>query len=359
MTTIRTVRALARQVPTDRPEGDGTLAWDRTTLVVALAEAGGRTGTGWTYAPAAAAGFIEETLAAVVTGLPAMDVPRAWTAMVRQVRNAGRPGMAGYALSAVDVALWDLKARLLGVPLADLFGTVRDEVPVYGSGGFTTYPDEVTAERLRHWVHHQGIPRVKIKIGESAGTAEERDLHRVALARRVIGPLAELYVDANGGYTAKQAVRVAARMREHDVRWFEEPVSSDDLAGLRLVRGMVEADVAAGEYGCDLAYFTRMCAAGAVDCLQIDATRCGGYTGWLGAAAVAAGHGIEVSAHCAPNLHVPVAAATAGLRHVEWFHDHARVESALFDGTGEPDGGAVPARPAGLGHGLTFRETAG
>ncbi|MEU8276843.1 enolase C-terminal domain-like protein [Microbispora bryophytorum] len=351
---IRDLHVSAYRVPTDRPEADGTLSWDATTMVVVRADAGEAAGLGWTYAPAAAAAVVTDLLAPVVSGGDPMDVPGLWTAMVRRVRNAGRTGVAGYAVSAVDVALWDLKARLLGVPLARLFGLARRSVPVYGSGGFTTYDDDVTTAQLAHWAHEQGIPRVKIKIGESAGAAPARDLHRVALARRVVGDAAELYVDANGGYGAKQAVRIERRMRDHDVRWFEEPVSSDDLAGLRLVRERADADVAAGEYGGDLVYFTRMCAAGAVDCLQIDATRCGGYTGWSGAAAIAAGHGLEVSAHCAPNLHAPVAAATPNLRHIEWFHDHVRIEGDLFDGAADPTGGAVRP-PDAPGHGLSLR----
>ncbi|GAA1729023.1 enolase C-terminal domain-like protein [Nonomuraea bangladeshensis] len=358
MSRIEQVTAAAYRVPADRPEGDGTLAWDATTLVVAEVRAEGMTGTGWTYAPAAAARFIGEALAKVVEGRDALAIPAIWDSLVRQVRNAGRPGLAGYAVSALDVALWDLKARLLGTSLAGLFGPAREQVPLYGSGGFTTYDDDTTAAQLTHWVHDLGIGRVKIKIGESSGTRPARDLRRVALARRVIGDDAELYVDANGGYTAKQAVRQAERMREHDVRWFEEPVSSDDLAGLRLVRQRISADVAAGEYGGDPAYFTRMCQAEAVDCLQADATRCGGYTGWFAACAIAAGHNLEVSAHCAPNLHLPAAAATPNLRHIEWFHDHQRIEAELFDGAADPSGGLAAPATGGPGHGLTLRADA-
>ncbi|MEV1174917.1 enolase C-terminal domain-like protein [Nonomuraea sp. NPDC049784] len=352
---IDQVTAAAYRIPTDQPEGDGTFAWQATTLVVATVTAAGATGTGWTYAPAAAASLISETLAETVTGADAADIPAHWARMTRQVRNAGRPGVAGYAISAVDVALWDLKARLLDLPLVRLFGAAREHVPLYGSGGFTTYDDDATTGQLSHWVHGQGIGRVKIKIGESSGTQPGRDLRRVALSRRVIGEAAELYVDANGGYTAKQAIRMAERMSEHDVSWFEEPVSSDDLPGLRLVREHCRADVAAGEYGCDLAYFTRMCQAQAVDCLQIDATRCGGYTGWFAAAAIAAGHNLQVSAHCAPNLHIPAAAATANLRHIEWFHDHQRIESELFDGAAHPAGGLVQPHTDAPGHGLVLR----
>ncbi|MBE1592080.1 enolase C-terminal domain-like protein [Nonomuraea angiospora] len=355
MSTIERVAASAYRIPTDQPEGDGTLAWRATTLVVVTVTAGDTTGTGWTYAPAATASLVSELLNETLTGADALGIPALSAAMNRQVRNAGRPGVAGYALSAVDVALWDLKARLLGVPLVRLFGAAREEVPLYGSGGFTTYDDEATTAQLAGWVHGQGIARVKIKIGESSGTCPERDLHRVALARRVIGERAELYVDANGAYTAKQAVRVAERMREHEVTWFEEPVSSDDLAGLRLVREHSAADVTAGEYGCDPPYFTRMCQAQAVDCLQVDATRCGGYTGWFAATAVAAGHHLQVSAHCAPNLHLPAAAATVNLRHIEWFHDHQRIESTLFDGAADPTGGRARPQTGTPGHGLTLR----
>jgi L-alanine-DL-glutamate epimerase-like enolase superfamily enzyme len=207
-------------------------------------------------------------------------------------------------------------------------------------------------------VHEQGIPRVKIKIGESGGTREERDLDRVGQAREVIGPHAELYVDANGGYRVGQAVRVAQRLAEHEVVWFEEPVSSDDLAGLATVRRSCRADVAAGEYGFDLAYFERMCAHQSVDCLQVDVTRCGGVTELLRVAAVAAAHGLEISGHCAPQAHLAVLAAVPNLRHLEWFHDHVRIEGLLFDGVAEPQAGVLRPQDDRVGHGLTWRPEA-
>ena len=145
---------------------------------------------------------------------------------------------------------------------------------------------------------------------------------------------------------------------ECDVRWFEEPVSSDDLVGLRQVRNAVRADVAAGEYGGDLTYFRRMCAADAVDCLQADVSRCGGITEWLRVAAVAAAHHLEISGHCAPHLHVHAAAAVPNLRHLEWFHDHVRIETHALRRHPRPDRRRPAARPAAPGHGLTLREDA-
>jgi L-alanine-DL-glutamate epimerase-like enolase superfamily enzyme len=341
-------------VPTDAPEADGTLAWDETTLVLVTARAGGEQGIGWSYAAAAAAQVVTGQLAGDVTGRSAFDVPGASEAMARAVRNIGRPGVAATAISAVDVALWDLKARLLGVPVTALLGRARDHVPAYGSGGFTSYGERRTRDQLRGWLD-AGLTRVKIKIGESWGTDERRDLARIALARDVIGPDAELYVDANGGYRTGQAVRVGQAMAGHGVSWFEEPVSSDDLAGLAAVRGQVTADVAAGEYSWSLADSARLISAGAVDCLQLDATRCGGFTEFLRGAALAAAHNLQVSAHCCPALHAHVGAAVANLRHVEYFHDHQRIEAMLFDGAARVRGGELSPDPSAPGLGLTLK----
>ncbi len=342
------------RVPTDAPEADGTFAWDSTTMVVVQARAGRSIGIGWTYAPAACAALITELLRPAVLGLSAFDVGHTAASMLQSVRNAGRPGAVGYAISAVDCALWDLKARLLDLPLHRLLGAVRDTVPIYGSGGFTTYDERQLEEQLTGWALEQGIPRVKIKIGESAGTRTTRDLARMRQARQVIGDGVELFVDANGGYNAKQAIRVMADARELDIRWLEEPVSSDNLGGLREVRDRVAADVAAGEYGTDLRYYERMCAANALDCVQADVSRCGGISQWLKIAAVAEAHDLEISGHCAPHLTVHVAAATPNFRHLEWFHDHVRIENLFFDGCLDPTGGELTPSEA-AGNGLSLR----
>ena len=354
---VERVTAAAYTIPTERPEGDGTLTWDSTTWVVVRLATGDPAlpeGLGWTYAPAPAAAVVEGLLRDAVVGSSALDVGRSWNDMVRAVRNASRPGLVSMALSAVDTALWDLRARLLGVPLHRLLGGVRDDVPVYGSGGFTTLTDDELTAQLGGW-RSQGIPRVKIKIGESWGSEVSRDLARTALARETIGDDAELYVDANGGYQAGQAVRVARALESYDVGWLEEPVSSDDHAGLRRVREATTLDVTAGEYGDSLAYFAHLLEADPVDCLQVDVTRCGGYSEWLRIAALAAAHGLEVSGHCAPSLHVPVAAATPNLRHLEWFADHVAIEGRFLEPALDPSGGRVPPVPD-TGHGYRIRE---
>ena len=325
-------------VPTDTPESDGTFEWRSTTLVVVELEAGGQHGIGYTYADKATGMFVREILADVIEDRDAMDIPGTWNAMNVAVRNLGRRGVAAMAISAVDNALWDLKAKLLAVPLLKLLGAARNAIRIYGSGGFTSYGNAQLKRQLSGWVE-QGIGMVKMKIGR----VPANDPERVRAARAAIGKHAQLFVDANGAYARKQALHLAEEFAECNVRWFEEPVSSDDLVGLRLLRNRAPAcmDIAAGEYGYDGGYFRRMLAAGAVDVLQADATRCGGITGYLHAAALCEAFEVPLSAHCAPTLHMHVACATRATRHIEYFHDHVRIEHLLFEGVPEPVDGCL------------------
>ncbi len=256
------------------------------------------------------------------------------------------------AISAVDIALWDLKARLLDLPLSILLGPVRESVPVYGSGGFTSYSEKQLQNQLAGWVE-QGITRVKMKIGHDA----KADIRRVHAAREAIGRNVELFVDANGAYSRKQALEQAQKFAGLNVSWFEEPVSSDDLAGLRLLRDRVPAgmEIAAGEYGYDSGYFRRMLAAGAVDVLQADATRCGGITGFLQAAALCEAHHLPLSAHTAPSVHTHLGCAATPLRHLEYFHDHVRIEKAFFDGVRSPVNGQLEPDLSRPGMGIELK----
>jgi L-alanine-DL-glutamate epimerase-like enolase superfamily enzyme len=342
----------AYTIPTDAPESDGTLEWDSTTMVVVEAHAGGTAGLGYSYADVSAAFLIDRKLAGIVHGCDPMAVPEAWTAMRRAVRNIGRPGIASSAIAAVDMALWDLKARLLGLSLARLLGPARTAVPVYGSGGFTSYSEERLRRQLGGWAA-SGIRRVKMKVGRDPAA----DPARVRAARDAIGPGVELFVDANGAYTRKQALGFAARFVDAGVTWFEEPVSSDDLEGLRLMRERAPAGmaVAAGEYGYDLAYFQRMLDAEAVDVLQADATRCEGITGFLKAAALCEARSMPLSAHTAPAVHAHPCCALPVAEHIEYFHDHVRIESLLFDGALSPVDGALHPDLSRPGTGLEFK----
>jgi L-alanine-DL-glutamate epimerase-like enolase superfamily enzyme len=349
---VEGVTASAFTIPADAPESDGTLAWDATTVVVAEARAGRHSGLGYAYGSAAAAGVMAEVLAPVVRGADALAPPAAWRDMVAAVRNVGRAGVASTAVSAVDVALWDLKARILGVALADLLGRVREGVPAYGSGGFTSYGLPRLRSQLAGWAE-QGLAWVKMKVGRDPGA----DPARVAAARAAVGDEVGLMVDANGAYGRREALAQAERFAEHGVCWLEEPVSSEDLEGLRLVRDRAPApmEVAAGEYAATPDAFRRLLEAGAVDCLQADATRCGGVTGFMAAAALCGAHHAPLSAHTAPALHAHLGAAALPLRHVELFHDHARVERMLFDGVPALRDGALWPDRGRPGLGLELR----
>lgn len=337
----------------ERPESDGTARWKATSLIVVQVTAGSQTGLGYAYGSPAMFAVAREVLLPSLIGSDPLDTTRAFWSMARSVRNQGWPGVCAGAISAVDVALHDLKARLLDVSLTALLGGARRSVSAYGSGGFTDYSEREMRDQLGGWAA-EGMRAVKLKIG----TDPDADLARVAAARDAVGPDVELFVDANGAYERKQALWFAERFAELGVTWFEEPVSSDDLSGLRLLRDRAPGGVrvAAGEYGYTPAYFHAMLSAGAVDVIQADATRCGGVTGFLLAAGQAQGAAIPASSHTAPAIHASLGAALPDVVNAEYFHDHVLVERLFFDGLPAlADGELVPDRGR-PGHGLTLRD---
>lgn len=352
--TVRSGTATSYTIPTDAPEADGTFAWDATTMIIVELDLGGVQGIGYTYSHKSTAVVARSLMDKVCKGADALDIPSLFSRMRQAQRNYGREGIAATALSAIDMALWDAKAKLLGKPLCQVLGMMREGAPVYGSGGFTTYSDEQLHNQLGGWVA-EGIPRVKMKIG----THPEQDMHRVQVAREAIGWQTELFVDANGAYSHKQALSFADRfVAEYNVVWFEEPVSSDDLPGLRLMRDRAPAgmDIAAGEYGWDAMYLRHMIEANCVDVIQADATRCGGITGFMDAAAIADAHPLPLSAHCGPTAHLHPACAARPLRHVEYFHDHVRIEKMLFDGFRPAIGGVMTPDLSRPGLGIEFKQ---
>ncbi|MDQ3850517.1 MAG: mandelate racemase [Actinomycetota bacterium] len=340
------------EIPTDAPESDGTLEWESTTIVVVEAHAGGRTGLGYTYGPRAIASFVADQLADVVAGSDALKVRGSWARMQSAIRNAGRQGVGAMAVSAVDNALWDLCARLLDLPLARLLGQVHERAHIYGSGGFCSYDEGQLKAQLGGWVE-EGIPRVKMKVGREPA----RDRERVRWAREAIGDEVELMVDANGAYRPKEALAWASRFAERGISWLEEPVSFDDVDGLAFVRrhGPPGLVMAAGEYGWSLFEFQRLLECAAVDCVQPDVTRCGGMTNVLRADGLCKVHCAPLSAHCAPALSVHVVCACETAVHIEYFHDHVRIESMLFDGTLPPDGGSLEPDLSRPGNGLELK----
>jgi L-alanine-DL-glutamate epimerase-like enolase superfamily enzyme len=318
-------------VPTDFPESDGTAEWNSTTLILVELCAGKFSGLGYSYTHACCAPLIRDTLFPIVQGQNPISISSLWKKMNGVVRNFGQSGIALSAIAAVEIALWDLKARILNLPLAKLLGAVRESIPVYGSGGFTSYSERQLREQFRNWVS-EGIFMVKMKVGREP----DRDKSRTRVARKAIGEKAQLFVDANGALSTKQALNLAEKFSEQKVSWFEEPVTSNNLNGLRFIRERAPRfpepmDVAAGEYLYGLREARQMLEAQAVDVLQADATRCG-VTGFLQMATLCEAFQIPLSAHTAPALHAHLCCAADRARHVEYFHDHVRIEQLFFDG---------------------------
>jgi L-alanine-DL-glutamate epimerase-like enolase superfamily enzyme len=341
-------------VPTDAPEADGTFAWSSTTMILVTLSAGGKQGLGYTYAASATGHVVKSLLEKVVDGHNAFAHGAILQAMYRQVRNSGETGIDMMAISAIDNALWDLKARLLESPLVDVLGSVRSGIPVYGSGGFTSYNDPQLTAQLSGWAD-QGFGMVKMKVG----THPEDDPRRVEVARKAIGDDVQLFVDANGAYTVTQALALGHRFtHENNVRWFEEPVSSDNLQGLSQVRARapLSMDIAAGEYGYTAWYFKRMLEAESVTVLQADATRCGGISGFLNAASLCWAANVPLSSHCGPSMHVHVCCSVPRAIHMEFFHDHVGIERMFFDGFCEPVKGIMSPDTSRPGNGLELKQ---
>jgi L-alanine-DL-glutamate epimerase-like enolase superfamily enzyme len=355
MPAIDSATALACRIPTDVPEADGTLAWHETTLVVVEIAAAGQTGLGFAYADACLVPLLERALLPLLLGDDPRRVGACRDKVARAVRNLHPGGLAGMAVSAIDLALWDLSAKLHQTPLAMMLGPCREAVPVYGSGGFTHQDDDRLRGQLGGWAG-EGMTAVKMKVGSDPG----RDPERVRVAREAIGPEADLFVDANGAYDTRQALRLAFDFAEAGVTLFEEPVSSDDLAGLRFLRehGPAGVRIAAGEYCDSLEAAARMLDAQAVDVLQIDITRCGGLTVFMEIGALCRARHVPLFAHCGPAFHLAPALALPAFGMLEGFHDHFRIERMLLDGLPELKEGKLWPRLDRPGHGLALQRAA-
>ena len=322
----------------------------RSQLFVHIHTDEGVEGLGVGQAAPGARQVVEATLRRILIGQDPFNIEKLWNDMFWHIRGFGRKGVAFCALSAVDTGLWDLKAKALGLPLYRLLGPYTDTVPVYGSGGWTNMSeDELVAEMVGYV--EQGIARVKMKVGKDFGRSEREDLQRLAAVRKAVGDDVAIYVDANNGYYAKQAIYMAKEFEQFQVGWFEEPVLADDIQGLAEIRQAINIPVATGEHEYTKYGFKDLIARGGADIVQPDVGRVGGVTEWMKVAHVAHAFNLPVAPHAVQLVHLHLGCATPNLKVVEHLGTALEGDAIWYTEIPEPKDGMwapFPDRP-GLG----------
>ena len=283
----------------------------------------------------AARAVIEGTLKPLLIGQDPLHIEKIWDDLFWAVRGVGRKGLAFCAISAVDVALWDLKAKFFEVPLYQLLGPYTEKVPIYGSGGWTHFNlDELLAEQTGYV--DRGMKSVKMKVGKDFGQSEQEDIERLAATREAVGDDIEILIDANNGYYAKQAIRMAKAFEPYRVGWFEEPVLADDIEGLAAVARAIDIPVATGEHE-----YTKLA-------LRSDRSRrgrhrsagrrrVGGITEWMKVAHLAHAFNLPVAPHAYQLVHLHLACATPNLRIVEYLGAVEEADKIFYTEFPQPD----------------------
>jgi L-alanine-DL-glutamate epimerase-like enolase superfamily enzyme len=350
--TIDDVRTEWLRVPISPAIADATHVLRFMDLILVEVRAGEFCGSSYMlsfdYGPAVLRGLVDQELKRRVLGMEADDIRAVYETNLRATEYIGREGVAMWGTAAIDVALWDLLARRLGVPVSLLFGAITKAVPVYGSGGWISYTDEQLADEVSRYVS-RGFAGVKIKIGGD----EDRDVERVRAARRAIGTDRKLMVDANQGLTLERALRLARRLEEFRLEWFEEPFPKDDLESYARLSNATEIPLAAGEREFGVPPFRRLVAARCLSVVQPDLLRVGGVTGWRQVAGLADSYLLRIAPHFYREYDVHLAAAQPNLIAIEsfdWLDPLLEAPFEVRDGLA-----AVPDRP---GFGVTFRQEA-
>ncbi len=275
------------------------------------------------------------------------DIAKVYDKLLWAGASVGRSGVATQALAAIDIALWDLKAKRAGLPLAKLLGSYRDSVRTYDtSGGFLHASIEEITERATASLA-AGIAGIKIKVG-LPDTAE--DLRRVRAVREHLGPDVPLMVDANQQWNRSTALRMGRALEEFNLTWIEEPLDAYDSAGHAALAAALDTPIATGEMLASVAEHEQLIAAKSCDILQPDAPRVGGITQFLRLCTLAHSAGLDLAPHFAMEIHVHLAAAYP---HEPWV-EHFDWLDPLFNERLEIEGGRmlVPHRP-GLGFSLS------
>ncbi len=317
----------------------------------------GLVGLGLGGGTTAAREVIERTLKPILLGQNALHIEKLWDEMFWAIRGVGRKGLAFSALSAVDIALWDLKAKYYETPLYQLLGPYTESVPVYGSGGWTHFSlDELVAEQCGYV--ERGMRAVKMKVGKDFGHSEREDVARLAAVREAVGPDVQIFIDANNGYYAKQAIRLARVFEEYDVGWFEEPVLADDIDGLAAVAKAIDIPVATGEHEYTKYGFRDLIVRGGADIVQPDVGRVGGISEWMKVAHLAHAFNLPVAPHAYQLVHLHLACATPNLKIVECLGTVEAADRIFYTSFDEPRNGVWSPDPHKHGLGLELDPSA-
>ncbi|MDE2638183.1 MAG: mandelate racemase/muconate lactonizing enzyme family protein [Chloroflexota bacterium] len=299
----------------------------------------------------AAQALVTDSLKPLLIGQDPLYTEKLWDDMFWRLRGVGRKGLAFSAISAVDTALWDLKAKTFNAPLYKLLGAYTDTVPIYGSGGWTHFSvDELVAEQVAYV--ERGMKSIKMKVGKDFGKSEREDIERLAAVRAAVGDDIEILIDANNGYYAKQAIRMAREFEPYRVGWFEEPVLADDIEGLAAIARAIDIPVATGEHEYTKYGFRELIARGGADIVQPDIGRVGGVTEWMKVAQLAQAFNLPVAPHAFQLVHLHVACATPNLRIVEYLGVSEEFDKLVYKEFPQPVNGMWSPYPDKPGLGL-------
>lgn len=343
--------------PEGRPIQDATIyppppgTRGRSQLFIHVHTDAGLEGLGLSIPGRAVQAVVEQNLKHLLVGRDPFNIEWLWERMFWEIRTYGRKGIAFCAISAVDMALWDLKAKALGLPLYRLLGPYHERVPIYGSGGWTDFDERELVAEQTDYINRLGVRAVKMKVAKDFGKSEREDIVRLDAVRKAIGDDVELLVDANNGYYAKQAIRMARHFEERRVGWFEEPVLADDIDGLAAISRATTIPIATGEHEYTKYGFKDLIARGGVDIVQPDVGRVGGVTEWMKVAHLAHAFNLPVAPHAFQLVHLHLAMCTPNLRLVEYLGVTEQGDQIWFTDFPQPKDGwwaPYPDRP-GLG----------
>lgn len=293
--------------------------------------------------------LIVRNMTGKLVGRDPLESDALWHEFFHYLRGVGRKGVTFCALSAVDIALWDLKGKILNIPVHRLLGGDRTRVPVYASGGWTSYTDDQLVAEMQSFAA-RGFKMVKFKVGYAGGTDIRRDVVRVRKVREALGPDIDILVDANNCFDAATAAQLANRIREYDIKLFEEPVFADDIPGLSRFRRATDIPLATGEHEYTKFGVRDLLLAEAADYVQADGARAGGYTEMLKIAGMTQAWNVKFAPHAMENVHLPLVAATPNAPFLERLAMFEEITARVFKNAAVPVDGfmEVPEAP-GLG----------